>query len=143
MLMSCDFAVAIRRFLLGLGFIDRLSTEQQRCLVRFYNESHPDANIQARWSTTSSAATYFLDARAKFHESLILDGRRISFCQRVTNAPNSIVQTRLSGTAFVGQVIGIITQSPTGIHPASTTLLQIRWMRRLPSNEFSTELWDA
>jgi hypothetical protein len=72
---------------------------------------------------------YIFD-RARFHSSIILDGRSITPSKQLTNSPTSIVQLDINGVRHVGQVFAIFSHQQPGISDISTWF-NVRWFVRL------------
>lgn len=106
----------------------------QESLVEYYRENYPQALVVSRGSDGN-----FLNAMAKFHSFITLDGRRIKPSLKAERAPNSIIQMQLGEELFVGQVTSVLSHRQDGIEGA-ITFLQVRWFR--PYRAIDTSPWD-
>ena len=129
-----------QRFSVGPSVLKTLDNDQLKNLLEFYATTHPDAQVLSRYADTHNFdAANFIHTRAKVHDHLILDGRKIVPSKSFKNSSSSIVQTKIDGTRYVGQVFSIITHKQTFVDKAET-LLDISWFS--PLIGMDTTLWD-
>ena len=141
---DCVYLSVGHSFSLGPGSTINLPNTLQKCLVDFYNDQFPFANVYSRAASidTSIRASppNFLRDRAVSHKYLVLNGKRIVASPDIYKAPNSIVQARYGTSKFVGQVIEIFTHTqPPVLRPV--TLLYVRWFQPLRNRIINTTLW--
>jgi hypothetical protein len=125
---------------MGLGTSKTLPDKLQRQLLRYYNSTCPTVCIVDCAAITVGLRNHqFLNSSATFHNSVILDGRRIQPSISLEKAPNVLVQLDLDGTRYVGPVFNIITHLQVSLEDAHQ-FLDVRWLDQLA--DFDTSTWD-
>lgn len=83
----------------------------------------------------------FINNRARSHNLARLHGRKIVPSDDIFHAPNSIIQTRIGGKLFAGQVTDIITHEQRGVDDVPV-FLRVKWFEPLPIEVFDVGVWN-
>ncbi|KAJ7739131.1 hypothetical protein B0H16DRAFT_1729525 [Mycena metata] len=125
--LSADLGTA---FSMGRAVRKDIPPFLQRELLEYYQLTYPNIQILARDAPAPRGVEpNFLYGSAQVHEFFILDGRRITSSESMTDASSAIIQLHSGGVRHVGQIFNILTHHQPGLEKPEL-LLDVRWMRR-------------
>lgn len=137
-------------FALSVGTRKDMLPEVQELFLHYYDTNFPAAEVVSRTTpSATSTSTNFLNDKVVYHDYAIVAGRRIkpSSPSGPRRASNSLIQLRVDGTWYVGEIQSILSHfQASGLDPHAEVLrehlLRVRWLKPLRSGVVDTDIWD-